>query len=169
MTFSFLCATCGERHEGLPDLSFDAPFPYRQMSPEQQASFARLSSDFCAIADEDFFIRACLEIPIAGEQGLFVWGVWVSLSRPNFERYQQDFDNPAPDVPPNFGWLCNRLPGYPETLNLKTRVHFRGGNLRPRIELEPTDHPLAVHQREGITVEELQAVFEANLHPKTHD
>jgi hypothetical protein len=44
---------------------------------------------------------------------------------------------------------------YPETLGLKTFVRQRGIGVRPYIELEPTDHPLAVEQREGITKERL--------------
>ena len=37
-------------------------------------------------------------------------------------------------------------------LNLKTRVHLRDDGMRPLIELEPTDHPLAVEQRAGISL-----------------
>ncbi|MGW1264432.1 DUF2199 domain-containing protein [Streptomyces drozdowiczii] len=33
------------------------------------------------------------------------------------------------------------------TLNLKTRVHTRPVGDRPFVELEPTDHPLAIEQR----------------------
>lgn len=33
---------------------------------------------------------------------------------------------------------------------LKTMAHFRTNGLRPWIEVEPTDHPLAVDQCEGI-------------------
>jgi hypothetical protein len=36
---------------------------------------------------------------------------------------------------------------------MDARVHFRAGNQRPTIELEPTEHPLAVDQRTGITIE----------------
>ena len=55
---------------------------------------------------------------------------------------------------PSFGWLVNRLAHYDETtFLLKTRAHFRPGGQRPTIELEPTDHPLAVEQRNGITLE----------------
>lgn len=39
------------------------------------------------------------------------------------------------------------------TENLKTRVHLRDNGVRPYIELEPTNHPLAVEQRPGIAVE----------------
>jgi hypothetical protein len=49
--------------------------------------------------------------------------------------------------------LCTRIAYYSEnTLLLKTMAHFRRGGLRPTIELEPTDHPLAVDQREGISL-----------------
>jgi hypothetical protein len=54
---------------------------------------------------------------------------------------------------PTFGWLVNRIAHYRETtFLLETRVHFRPGNQRPRIELQPTEHPLAVEQRAGITL-----------------
>jgi hypothetical protein len=58
--------------------------------------------------------------------------------------------------PPYFGWLSTPVPGYPDTVNLKTRAHSSLGN-RPFIELESTNHPLAVEQRDGIT---MQRVFE---------
>ncbi|HEX6162297.1 MAG TPA: DUF2199 domain-containing protein [Vicinamibacterales bacterium] len=165
MPTSFVCRTCGERHDGIPDLSFDAPLYYHQLSADEKSSIATLTSDLCTIAGEDFFIRGRLEIPIVDDAHVFTWGAWVTLSKPNFERYARQFNSPPPDAPANLGWFSNRLPGYPDTLNLKTRVHFDTGDLRPRFELEPTDHPLAVHQRNGISLAELQAIIEASLHP----
>jgi hypothetical protein len=49
-------------------------------------------------------------------------------------------------------------------LHLKTSVFFRARNLRPRIEVEPTQHPLAVNQRDGMSRDALRQVLEANLH-----
>lgn len=66
--------------------------------------------------------------------------------------------------PPFFGWLSTALPLYPETLHLKTHVHTRLVGQRPFIELEPTDHPLAVEQRDGITMERVREIAEALLH-----
>ena len=64
-----------------------------------------------------------------------------------------------------FGWLMADLPTYePTTLNLKTMVQTRPLGLRPLVELEPTDHPLAVEQREGITVARVQSIAEQLLH-----
>ena len=51
-----------------------------------------------------------------------------------------------------------------ETMLLKAGVRPRPGGLRPTIELEPTDHPLAVEQREGITAERLIEIVQRLLH-----
>ena len=66
--------------------------------------------------------------------------------------------------PPYFGWLSTALPLYPETLHLKTNVHTRPLGQRPFVELEPTGHPLAVEQREGITMARVQEIAEVLLH-----
>ncbi len=50
------------------------------------------------------------------------------------------------------------------TLNLKTHVHSRPVGERPYVELEPTDHPLAVEQRTGITVDRVREIAAAVLH-----
>ena len=51
-----------------------------------------LTSDTCVIDDEHLFVRGCLEIPVHGSDDPFVWGVWVSLSEPNFFRFQELLD-----------------------------------------------------------------------------
>src|SRR5207249_10099644 len=100
-----------------------------------------------------------------GRSDHVAYGGRLSLSPDNFERYQALFDERDPSQePPYFGWFCNQLPGYPDTLNLKTKVYLRPYPQRPRIELEPTGHPLAVEQRNGITLERLQEILEANKH-----
>ena len=168
LEFSFLCKCCGERHEGLPDLAFDAPYYYDDLSKDQKRTIATKDADLCTIANEDFFIRGILLIPIIGMDAEFGLGVWVSLSQRNFQRYVELYDAADPTAEgPFFGWFSNRLPSYPETLSLKTNVHLQPYPNRPQIELEPSDHPLSVHQRHGINVVALQNFIEANLHPDT--
>ena len=66
---------------------------------------------------------------------------------------------------PYFGWMSTELPLYlPSTLSLKTRVHTQAVGQRPLIELEPTDHPLAVEQHTGITLARVQEIAETLLH-----
>ena len=55
---------------------------------------------------------------------------------------------------------------YPETMNLKTRVHLRDQGIRPFIELEPTDHPLAVEQRQGISVARVAEIYAMLMHER---
>jgi len=161
---SFVCATCGARHESASGFSFDAPDHYAGLTPEEQRTIAELGPDTCVIAATDHFVRGCLEIPVHGQSDPFVWGVWVTLSPINFVRYAETLGRDTAAEGPYFGWFSNQLPGYPDTLNLKTNVHFRSGRLRPAIELEPTSHPLAVHQRDGIAPEAFQKLLGACLH-----
>jgi len=163
-TIRFHCTTCGEWHDGLPDLAFSAPYNYEQLSPDEQQS-AYKTDDVCVIGS-DHFIRAVIPLPVIGTDEEFNFGAWVSLSETNFGRYLELFDSTEVGAEePYFGWLSNRLPGYPDTLSLKTNVHLRPYPNRPWIELEPTDHPLAIHQRQGIPRETLVEIFRANEHP----
>jgi hypothetical protein len=124
-----------------------------------------LSSDQCIIDDQHFFIVGNLEIPVAGREERFSWDVWVSLSQKNFARACELWEKKGRETePPYFGWLSTALPGYPDTLNLKTMVHTREVGRRPRVQLEPTDHPLAVEQQEGITLARVQEIAELVLH-----
>jgi hypothetical protein len=65
---------------------------------------------------------------------------------------------------PAFGWFSNRLPFYPETVNLRTQVRPRTGGNRPLLELEPTAHPLAADHMSGISIGRAQAIAEAAMH-----
>jgi len=126
-----------------------------------------LSSDQCVIDDEHFFVLGRLEIPVLdADEDLFSWNVWVSLSEKNFGRMSELWETEGREnEPPYFGWLSTALPCYPETtLHLKTNVHTRPIGERPFIELEPTEHPLAIEQRNGITLKRVQEIAECALH-----
>ena len=163
--FSFRCTGCGKIHEGSPSFGFRAPAPYLEQSAEVQGA-GELTSDLCRYRDEDgehYFIRVCLEVPIHGAGAPFLWGVWVSLSRRNFERYIETYA--APDTADRyFGWLCNYLPYYKNTYALKAQVHPRAGAERPLIVLEKSEHPLAMDFHQGISVARAQEIAEAAMH-----
>lgn len=91
----------------------------------------------------------------------------MSLSRANFTRVVSLWTTPGREQEePYFGWLSTDLPLYhPSTLSLKARLHTQVVGQRPLIELEPTDHPLAVEQRVGITLARVQEFAETLLHP----
>ena len=164
----FTCAVCGEYHKGLPlDVAFGAPLYWDQIPEAERTARGELTPDFCAIDDRDFFVRGLIEIPIVDSDQFFVWGIWTSLSRKNYSRLIDLWRDPKiVDEPPYFGWLANKLPGYPDTLNLKTTVQSRNVKWRPYVTLEPIDHPLALEQRNGISFARVQEITALTLHPE---
>ena len=163
----YRCATCGQMHEG-PVLAFGpaAPALYVQIPENERETRCELSSDVCMIDAKHFFVLGSIELPILGSDKPFVWSVWVSLSEKSMRRMYELWEQPGRESePPYFGWLSSNLPNYPSTLNLKTHVRTRPVGIRPLIELEPTDHPLAREQREGIAWERVLEINQAALHP----
>jgi hypothetical protein len=125
----------------------------------------RLCADQCVVREQHYFVKDMIEIPVIGSDEVFSWGVWVSLSRESFSKTADLLDTPGREAEkPYFGWLTTDLPVYPATLNLKTHVHTRPVGERPFVELEPTDHPLAVEQRTGITLDRVREIAAAVLH-----
>ena len=51
-----------------------------------------------------------------------------------------------------------------DTVFLKTMVHQREVGVRPAVELDATDHPLAVDQRDGIEEDRLKDIVIGLLH-----
>ena len=148
---SYRCAVCGELHDDLPDVGFDKPDQWWDVPEEERETRLVLTSDTCILDGEHFFIRGVIELPVHDCPRAFGFGAWVSQKRENFYTYLKHFD--TNEIGPFFGWLCTRIAYYSlDTRLLKTRAHFRGNKLRPLIELEPTDHPLAVDQSNGITL-----------------
>jgi hypothetical protein len=165
------CPCCGGAFHGIPDLACDAPDQWRgpvDYAPNSALDMSGdfLSADFCVLDGEHYIVRCVLELPIIGSGGeVFGYGVWSSLSEKNFQLYLEHFDNGEPDESQSwFGWFCNNLKGYPDTFLLKCQVHPRTGRQRPLIALEPSDHPLAVEQRQGITFDRLLEIHAANGH-----
>lgn len=146
----------------MKDVEQDIPFAYGPHAPElyfqipeeEREDRCIINSDMCVIDNEHFFVVGNLELPVKDSDQVFSWDIWVSLSEENFGRAYELWEDPSrEEEPPYFGWLSSSLPMYPETLSLKTHVHTREVGQRPYIELEPTDHPLAIEQREGISLE----------------
>ena len=68
--------------------------------------------------------------------------------------------------PPYFGWLATSPSLYPQTRGLKLNVHTMPVGHRPLIVVEPTDHRLAVEQREGITMDRVREIAEFHVHER---
>jgi hypothetical protein len=170
MQSEWTCGACGGLHKGIPALACPEPAHWPAVGPRaSNAAVHRsrhfLSEDFCVLEGQHFFIRCVLSLPIQGTDGTFDYGVWSSLSEKNFRAYVDSFDGGEQSgLGPWFGWFSNQLPGYPDTLSLKCMVHPRDGGDRPWLELEPTEHPLAVEQRGGISLDRLLEIHALNGH-----
>jgi hypothetical protein len=158
--FRFECTSCGDWHEGMPTFGAAAPLYFYAVPAAERGERCVLGSDTCVVDREFFFVRGSLELPVHGASEPFAWGVWVSLSKANFDRFLACFgERTRSHIGPFFGWLSAELPLYPSTENLKTHVHLRDEGIRPYIELEPTDHPLAIEQRHGISAERVTEIY----------
>lgn len=163
----YQCATCKEWHDG-PEFSYAAQAPdlYNDIPETERQHRCQLTPDTCIIDGKHHFLRGVIEVPIVGRDQVMVLGVWVSQSEASFAKVMAAWDKPEQaSLAPTFGWLCTRLAFYPDTEHLKTMVHQREAGLRPWVELEPTDHPLAVDQREGITLERAHEIDHWVRHP----
>ena len=160
----FTCACCGSFHPDVP-MNYSAAAP-DVWSPElDDDPESVLGPDQCVIRGEHFLVRGNIHIPVHDAPVPFSWGVWVSLSRENFGRAMHVWETPGRESePPYFAWLCTSLPMYDDTTRLATNLHTQPVGTRPFIEVEPTDHPLAVEQREGITMARVRE-FAAILNP----
>ena len=156
------CTCCGLDLGDVPSMwSFSAPDTWG-VPGVGGASFLEEELCFVELPDLDeqhFFIRALIEVPIRGVQDALTYSVWVSLTAAGFARAVEQWEDPdRAGEPPFFGQLANRIPGYPETLRLRVRVHTRPPGLRPLVEVRAHEHPLAARQRDGIDAHDLPAV-----------
>jgi hypothetical protein len=167
------CPCCGLKHGGLFDLVYSKPDSWPgdaapRPNSEVLTSSNILTEDFCILNGEHFFVRCLLRLPLVTKPDIsFGFGIWASLSSANFDLYLETFDGGEQgDLGPWFGWFSNRLNGYPDTMGLKCNVQPQADRQRPLILLEPTQHPLAVEQRAGVTFDrvlELYALYGHDL------
>ncbi|PYE37197.1 hypothetical protein C8J35_101466 [Rhizobium sp. PP-F2F-G38] len=163
--FRFQCKVCENWHEGMPGFGSDAPLHLYHIPTAERPVRCALTGDTCIIDETAFFVQGNIEIPVHDADEPFIWGVWVSLSQKHFLEFVELLDvSEREGYGPYFGWLSAGFKVYPDTADLKTKVHLRARGQRPSIELEPTEHPLAVEQRTGISVERLAEIYAAYVH-----
>jgi hypothetical protein len=164
----FCCSKCGETHDTADQAwHFAEPLPWLMATEEEKAQ-SLLTPDQCELVSEGqmhYFIHALLQIPVREQADPFVWGVWCSQSEAtNLEVAALWESDERMKTGPHFGWLCSRIPFYPDSMYLKTHVHQRAVGLRPLVELVATEHPLSIDQRIGIEPDRLRQIVEEIIH-----
>jgi hypothetical protein len=125
-----------------------------------------LTPDQCVIDGRDFYLRGRILVPVIGLEEPFVWGVWVEVSPMNFVRTNELWSVEGREAElPFSGWLNSQLPVFGDTFNLEVSVQTQRVGQRPQFTVVDEDHPLAVEQRDGITMQRVEEIAERMLHP----
>jgi len=165
LDFGWTCRCCGERFDTLPtDYHFEGPVGFLGMTEEERSRVTK-TDDICVVSKDEMYVKGLLQIPILETDLTLNYGVWCSISEATL-RYICDHEHQEypEDDPPRFGWLYNWPDGYMPSDHIKCKLIFRNQNLRPLVMLEPTDYPLAVEQREGVSIQHVQQLAAKYLH-----
>jgi hypothetical protein len=142
---------------------FPDPWPHGDVFEENAALRLEgdfLSEDFCVLGGKYFMVRAVLEIPVHGFAKPFGFGCWSTLSRVNFDKYIEGFDDGFyPDVGPWSGWLVNQVADYIGTKPEGAWLSPQTDRQRPLLQTQDPTHPLAIDQTNGITAERVLEIF----------
>jgi hypothetical protein len=149
---SFVCSICGETHDALRAWARGRPDHWIGLSLEQREHGA-CNDDLCRTPDGYHFVRAVIEMPLlGGPEPTFQLGVWSLLGPADYDRYIDTFDHDDQSkLGPMPGLLANEVSGFPGSRALKVRLLPQDHGQRPFLQLAPSDHPLAVAQRSGIS------------------
>ncbi|GAA5069715.1 DUF2199 domain-containing protein [Lysobacter panacisoli] len=159
------CALCGEADNETPRC-FGTEAPWRAMVPESEFDQrVELTADQCVVDEKAFFIRGHIEILVHGQSEPLAFSVWSSLSERSFLHMSERWRcADRADDPPYFGWLSTDIAVYPDTINLKLSVQSRAPGLVPLFTVAPSDHPLSLEQRQGISEARWHEIVHSILH-----
>jgi len=132
---------------------------------EELAQRIVYTPDQCVIDGKDFYLRGRILVPVIGVEEPFVWGVWAEVSPINFVRTNELWTVEGREAEPAFpGWLNTQLPVFGDTSNLEVSVQTQRVGKRPHFTVVDEEHPLAVEQRNGITMRWVEEIAERMLH-----
>ena len=165
----WVCSCCGEIMTGLQDIAFDAPGPWphaAKYAPNSELKLEGdfLSSDFCVMGGEHFFVRSVMLFPVKGIKHTLGVGVWSSLSRENFKEFVDGFDDPEANVGSEyFSWLVNTL--EPLDMQAPTRTHIvtQPNRQRPLVEAD-SDSEMGHMQAYGLSASQTLAAIGCGGH-----
>jgi len=164
----FFCEGCGRWHDKLPlSFSVKVPLAATEIPPAELEMRLVLTRDQCVIDGTAFYLRGRVVVPVIGLEEPFIWGVWAEVSPKNFVRTHELWNQPGREREPQYpGWLDTDLPIYDmthdtthgTTVNLEVGVQTQVVGRRPHFAIVSARHPLAVEQREGITLERVKQI-----------
>jgi len=155
----YKCSVCDEVHENWPALTYNSPTPYHNLTKKEKETIVAFSSDFCVIENSDQtdrFVRVILKQTVNDYDDTLEYGLWVSLSEKSFINYSENYSEENHETQ-YFGWLCNDLPDYDNSISIPTTVVTKPGNERPEIfPHKDFDHQFVRDYYNGITKQEAE-------------
>jgi hypothetical protein len=166
----FDCRVCGNHHDVLPlCYSVKAPLAVTAIPLDDLERRVVITPDQCVIDGRDCYLRGRILVPIIGIEEPFVWGVWAEISPKTFLRANDLWNTPGRESEAPFpGWLNTELPLFGNTINLEVSVQTQVVGRRPHFIISNEHHPLAIEQRNGITLQRVQEIAEIILHNTNH-
>jgi len=147
-------------------LTFGNEFPdyYYSVPPDEREKRIELAESLCVVDDEHFFHRGRLTIPIKDYDQDLIFNVWTTISKDNFIKRNTLWNDPRRiEEKPYFGWLQTAVPTYSNTINIKTIAIENEVGLIPTIEIIEEEHPLAIDQKDGITLDRAMQIVDVIL------
>jgi hypothetical protein len=146
--------------------SVKAPLAVSAIAVEHLEQRVVITPDQCVVDGKDFYLRGRILVPVVGVEEPFVWGIWAEVSPKNFVRTNELWAVEGREKEPPFpGWLNSQLPVFGDTYNLAVSVRTEPVGRRQHFTVVDQDDPLAVEQRDGITMERVEEIAVRMLHP----
>lgn len=161
----FDCRVCGRHHDVLPlSYSVKAPLAALALPRSEWEQRVVISPDQCVIDDRFHYVRGRFAIPVHGLDEPFIWGVWTRLRGEDFFRTNKLWSDPSRTNEPDYPGLLNSdLPLYGDTRDLSVYVRTMPVGRRPHFFPVDAEHPLAVEQSYGMSMDRVVRIAERML------
>ncbi|RXH55287.1 hypothetical protein GRAN_4391 [Granulicella sibirica] len=124
-----------------------------------------MTPDQCVIDGNTFYLRGRIPVPVIGLEEPFIWGVWAEVGPKDFLRANELWNTPGRESEAPFrGYLDTNVFLFGNTMNLEVWVQTQIVGHRPHFAIANEQHPLAIEQRDGITMERVVEIAEMVLH-----
>jgi hypothetical protein len=161
------CAICEQEHELLEPF-FSRPDVIFAMSAEEKNDRVMENDDICALHGEDggadrYFIRCTLPVQLLDAPETSAWGLWAEVSEEDSVTIWNAWDDPEQNrIPPMRARVANRIPGYPDTIDLPVVLKLTGPTTRPQLSFTPdARHPFAAECVAGVCAHRVTEWLEA--------
>lgn len=126
------------------------------------------NNDICALRGDDghadrYFVRCVLPVHPLDSGGNCCWGLWAEVSEEDSVVVWNAWDDPDQStIPPMQAKIANRVPGYPDTVDLPVLLRLTGPTSRPELSLAGDSlHPFARECLEGVCTHRVKEWLDA--------